>query len=221
MGKERCGRVRVRGVSFGPTQTGRSGSNLSCLTGPSSSEMAHRMTELENSLRDQLAESEQRHQEQMASLHARHKEEIAEALAEAKRESDARHEQQMAKAKWESDARHDQQMAEAKRESDARHDQQMAEAKRQMDEMMLGVRAMLQDNAFAQVMGKECCVHVHVRGVSFGPTPIGRSGSNLPFLTGPSSSEMAHRMTKMKNSLRDQLAESEQRHQEQMASLHA
>ena len=50
----------------------------------------------------------------MVSLHARHKEEIAEALAEAKRESDARHEQQM------------------------------AEAKQQMDEMISGVRAMLQ-----------------------------------------------------------------------------
>ena len=45
----------------------------------------------------------------MASLHAQHKEEIAEALAEAKRESDVRHEQQMAKAKRESDAWHDQQ----------------------------------------------------------------------------------------------------------------
>ena len=91
------------------------------------------MTELENSLRDQLAESEQRHQEQMASLHARHKEEIAEALAEAKRESDAWHEQQLAEEKRESKTRHEQQMAEAKRE--------MAEAKRQMDEMMLGMRA--------------------------------------------------------------------------------
>ena len=151
MGKEHCGCVRVRGVSFGPTPIGRSGSNLPCLTGPSSSEMAHRMTELENSLRDQLAESEQRHQEQMASLHARHKEEIAETLAEAKRESDARHEQQM---------------TEAKRESDARHDQQMAEAKRQMEEMMLGVRAILQDDAFAQVMGKERCGHVRIGGVS-------------------------------------------------------
>ena len=52
----------------------------------------------------------------MASLHARHKEEIAKALAKAKRESYARHEQQM------------------------------AEAKRQMDEMMSGVRAMLQSS---------------------------------------------------------------------------
>ena len=111
MGKERCG--RVCGVGFGPTPTGRSGSNLPCLTGPSSSETAHQMTELENSLRDQLTESEQRHQEQMASLHAQHKEEIAKALA---------------KAKW---------------ESYARHEQQMADAKRQMDEMMSGVRAML------------------------------------------------------------------------------
>ena len=51
----------------------------------------------------------------MASLYARNKEEIVEALAEAKQESDARHDQQMAEAKW------------------------------QMDEMMLGVRAMLQE----------------------------------------------------------------------------
>ena len=35
-------------------------------------------------------------------------------------------------------------MVEAKRESDARHEQQMAEAKQQMDEMISGVRAMLQ-----------------------------------------------------------------------------
>ena len=65
----------------------------------------------------------------MASLHAQHQEEIAEALAEAKRQSNARHEQQMAKAKW---------------ESNARHEQQMAEAKQQLDEMMSGVRTMLQ-----------------------------------------------------------------------------
>ena len=79
----------------------------------------------------------------------------------------------------------------------------MAEAKRQMDEMMLGVRAMLQDDAFAQVMGKERCGRVRVRGVSFGPTLIGRNGSNLPCLTGPSSNEMAHRMIELENSLRD------------------
>ena len=58
MGVERCG--RVRGVGFGPTPPGRSGSNLSCytLTPSSSSETTHRMTKLENShqtLRDQLA----------------------------------------------------------------------------------------------------------------------------------------------------------------------
>ena len=75
------------------------------------------------------------------------------------------------------------------------------------------------DDAFAQVMGKERCGRV--RGVSFGPTLTGKSGSNLPCLTGPSSSEMAHRMTELKNSLRDQLVESEQRHQEQMDLLHA
>ena len=89
MGKERCG--RIRGVGFGPTPTGRSGSNLPCLTGPSSSEMTHWMIELENSLGDQLAQLELRHQGQIASLHARHKEEIA----EARRQSDAWHEQQM------------------------------------------------------------------------------------------------------------------------------
>ena len=67
MGKERCG--RVRGVGFGPTPTRRSGANLPCLTSPLSSETAHRMTELENSLMDQLAQSEQRHQEAIAALH--------------------------------------------------------------------------------------------------------------------------------------------------------
>ena len=97
MGRERCG--RVRGVGFGPTPTGRSGANLPCLTGSSSSETAHRMTELENSLMDQLAQSEQRHQEAIAALHAQHKEEIAKMWAE----SDARHEQQMAKSKWQMD----------------------------------------------------------------------------------------------------------------------
>ena len=97
MGKERCG--RVRGVGFGPTPTGRSGANLPCSTGPSSSETAHRMTELENSLRDQLAQSEQRHQEAIAALHAQHKEEIAEIRAE----SDARHQQQMAESKRQMD----------------------------------------------------------------------------------------------------------------------
>ena len=46
------------------------------------------------------------------------------------------------------------------------------------------------NDAFAQVMGAERCGRV--RGVSFGPTPLGRSGSNLPCytLTPPSSSEM-------------------------------
>ena len=97
MGKERCG--RVRGVSFGPTPTGRSGATLPCLIGPSSSETAHRMTELENSLKDQLAQSEQRHQEAIAALHAQHKEEIAAMRAE----SDARHEQQMAESKRQMD----------------------------------------------------------------------------------------------------------------------
>ena len=78
-----------RGVGFGPTTTGRSGANLPCLTGPSSSKTAHRMIELENSPMDQLAQSEQRHQEAIAALHAQHKEEIAKMRAE----SDARHEQ--------------------------------------------------------------------------------------------------------------------------------
>ena len=75
------------------------------------------------------------------------------------------------------------------------------------------------DDAFAQVMGKECCGRV--RGVGFGPTPTGRSGANLPCSTSSSSSEMAHRMTELENSLRDQLAQSEQRHQEAIAALHA
>ena len=83
MGKERCG--RVRGVGFGSTPTGKSRSNLPCLTEPSSSKTAHRMTELENSLKDQLAQSEQRHQEHITTLHAQHKEEIPKALAEANR----------------------------------------------------------------------------------------------------------------------------------------
>ena len=75
------------------------------------------------------------------------------------------------------------------------------------------------DDAFAQVMGKERSGRV--RGVGFGPTPTGRSGSNLPCLPEPSSTETAQRMTALENSMRDQLADSEQRHQDQMASLHA
>ncbi|KAK9981938.1 hypothetical protein SO802_035200 [Lithocarpus litseifolius] len=68
------------------------------------------------------------------------------------------------------------------------------------------------DDAFAQVMGAEHSGRV--RGVSFGPTPSGRSGSNLPCytLTPPSSTETAHRMTSLENShqsLRDALAQSE------------
>ena len=48
------------------------------------------------------------------------------------------------------------------------------------------------DDAFAQVMGVERCGRV--LGVGFGPTPSGRSGSNLPCYTliPPLSSEMAH-----------------------------
>ena len=133
MDKESSG--RVRGVGFGPTPTGRSGSNLPCLPGPSSPETAQRMTALENSMRDQLAYAEQRHQDQMASLHAQHKEEIAEALAEAKRESDARHEQQLAEAMRESETRHQQQLAETKQEM-AETKQEMAETKRKLDEVL-------------------------------------------------------------------------------------
>ena len=81
MGAERYG--RVRGVGFGPTPSGRSGSNLSCytLTLLSSSETTHQITELETSLAsmmDQLSHSEERHQENRAQ-----------ALAQ----SDARHEE--------------------------------------------------------------------------------------------------------------------------------
>ncbi|XP_030936918.1 uncharacterized protein LOC115962172 [Quercus lobata] len=147
MGKEHSG--RVRGVGFGPTPSGRSGSNLPCVPGPSSTETAQRMTALENSMRDQLADSEQRHQQQ-----------LAEALAEAKRESDARHQQQLAEAlaeaKRESDARHEQQLAEAMRESERRHQQQldetkreMGEAKQRMDEMV----AFLQKNVISSLRG--------------------------------------------------------------------
>ncbi|XP_075654765.1 uncharacterized protein LOC142624924 [Castanea sativa] len=94
MGAERSG--RVRGVGFGPTPSGRNGSNRSCYTLPSSSiETAHRMTELETShqtLRDELAQVEQRHQEQIAELHEQHKAELASAIAQ----SEARHNVKMA-----------------------------------------------------------------------------------------------------------------------------
>lgn len=74
-------------------------------------------------------------------------------------------------------------------------------------------------DVFAQVMGKERCGCV--RGVGFGPTPSRRSRSNLPCYTStpPSSSETAQRMTDLENLLRDELAQSEQRHQEQIANM--
>ena len=93
----------VRGVGFGPTPSGRSGSNLSCytLTPPSSSKTTHRITELETSLgsvMDQLSHSEERHQKQLAKLDARHKEQLAEA--------DAQHKEQLAKALSQSNVKH-------------------------------------------------------------------------------------------------------------------
>ena len=74
MSVERCG--RVHGMGFGPTSSGRSGSNLSCYTSTplSSSKTTHRITELETSLgsvMDQLSHLEERHQEQLAKLDAR------------------------------------------------------------------------------------------------------------------------------------------------------
>ena len=94
MGVERYG--RVCGVGFGPTPSGRSGSNLSCYTStpPLSSETTHQITELETSLgfvMDQLSHLEGRHQEQLAKLDVRHKEQLAKALAQ----SDAKHKEQM------------------------------------------------------------------------------------------------------------------------------
>ena len=41
-------------------------------------------------------------------------------------------------------AQHKEEITEANRQSDARHEQQMAESKRLMDEMMAGVKAMVQ-----------------------------------------------------------------------------
>ncbi|XP_075650658.1 uncharacterized protein LOC142621223 [Castanea sativa] len=78
------------------------------------------------------------------------------------------------------------------------------------------------DDTFAQVMGAERSGRV--RGVGFRPTPSGRNGSNRSCYTlPPSSIETAHRMTELETShqtLKDQLAQVEQRHQEQMADLH-
>ena len=73
-------------------------------------------------------------------------------------------------------------------------------------------------------MGAEHCGRV--RGVSFGPTPLGRSGFNLSCYTStpPSSSETTHRITELETSLgsmMDQLSHSEERHQEQLAELDA
>ncbi|XP_065622851.1 uncharacterized protein LOC136064706 [Quercus suber] len=80
------------------------------------------------------------------------------------------------------------------------------------------------DDAFAQVMGAER--HGRVRGVGLGPTPSGRSGSNLPCYTSTPlvSRETAHRITELETShqtLRDELAQSKQTHQEQIAEMQA
>nr|POE59430.1 e3 ubiquitin-protein ligase sinat5 [Quercus suber] len=83
-------------------------------------ETAHRITELENShqtLRDELAQSKQMHQEQIAELQAQHKAEIAKIHAQNK--------EQIVEA-----------LAEAKRQSDAQH-------REQLDEMMSGIRGIL------------------------------------------------------------------------------
>ncbi|XP_065625407.1 uncharacterized protein LOC112005621 isoform X2 [Quercus suber] len=136
MGAERCG--RVRGVGFGPTLLGRSGSNLPCytLTPLASRETAHRITELENShqtLRDELAQSKQMHQEQIAELQAQHKAEIAKIHAQNK--------EQIVEA-----------LAEAKRQSDAQH-------REQLDEMMSGIRGIL--DQMSAIMDRNCVLPVN------------------------------------------------------------
>ena len=76
------------------------------------------------------------------------------------------------------------------------------------------------NDVFAQVMGLEHCGCV--RGVGFGSTPLGRNGLNLSqyTLTPPLSSETTWRITKLETSLasvKEQLAQSEARHEEQLA----
>ncbi|KAL0003880.1 hypothetical protein SO802_011441 [Lithocarpus litseifolius] len=142
MGAERCG--RLRGVGFGPTPSGRSGSNLSCytLTSSSSSETTHRITELETSLAsvmDQLSRSEERHQENLAQALAQsdawHEEQLTEALAQ----SDAKHQEQLiealAKALAQSNAKHQEQLIEALTQSNAKHQEKMTEMMLHMKEM--------------------------------------------------------------------------------------
>ena len=76
------------------------------------------------------------------------------------------------------------------------------------------------DDVFAQMMGAKC--YGHVRGVDFGSTPSRRSRSNLLCytLTPLPSNETTHQMIELETlhqTLRDQLAQSEQRHQDQLA----
>ena len=75
------------------------------------------------------------------------------------------------------------------------------------------------NDMYARVIGSESsgCV----RGVGFGPTPLGRSGANFSrfILTPPSSSEITQRISELETSfvdVREQLAQSEARHEEQL-----
>ena len=78
------------------------------------------------------------------------------------------------------------------------------------------------NDVFAQVMGLEHCGCVC--GVGFGSTPLGRNGLNLSqyTLTPPLSSETTWRITKLETSLasvKEQLAQSEARHEEQVREI--
>ena len=79
MGPERSG--HVRGVGFGQTPSGRSGTTISqyISTPPPSNETTQRITQLEiafASMKEQLAQLDARHEEQLAQLEARHQKEL-------------------------------------------------------------------------------------------------------------------------------------------------
>ena len=123
MGPERSG--RVRGVGFGQTPSGRSGTTISqyILTPPPSNETTQRITQLEIAfacMKEQLAQLDARHEEQLAQLEARHQEQLAQFNARLQEEL----------------AQFNARLQEKLAQLDARLQEQMREMMSQMREML-------------------------------------------------------------------------------------
>ena len=127
MGPERSG--HVRGVGFGQTPSGRSGTTISqyILTPLPSNETTQRVTQLEiafASMKEQLAQLDARHEEQLAQLEVRHQEELA--------QFNVRLQEELAQSLAQFNARLQEQLAQL----DARLQEQMREMMSQMREML-------------------------------------------------------------------------------------